>query len=240
MANVNEQLSCLKIAHSNINSIRNKLDSVSAELSDFDIICIAETKLNDQYPNSELAIDGFKPPFRKDRLINNGGGLLVYIKNSICCKRQHDLEDDYCENIWLEVQSLRKRFLIGLFYRPPNSTIEFWDALESNIEKASELNLDLLILGDFNQDILNLNPNCQFFRIMSKFNLQNIIKEPTRITPTTSTCLDLIMTNHQSVVFKRLDKTLVPRRLTYTSICISMYLRLEGITPLLLLLFQFS
>lgn len=111
MASVNEHLSCLKIAHSNINSIRNKVDSVSAELSDFDIICIGETKLNDQYPTSELAIDGFKVPYRKDRLINNGGGLLVYVKNSICCKRRQDLEDNYCENIWLEVQSLRKRFL---------------------------------------------------------------------------------------------------------------------------------
>lgn len=200
MASVNEHLSCLKIAHSNINSIRNKVDSVSAELSDFDIICIGETKLNDQYPTSELAIDGFKVPYRKDRLINNGGGLLVYVKNSICCKRRQDLEDNYCENIWLEVQSLRKRFLIGLFYRPPNSTIEYWDALESNIEKVSEDNLDLLILGDFNQDILNLNPNSQLFRIMSKFNLQNIIKEPTRITPTTETCLDLIMTNHLSII----------------------------------------
>ena len=99
MASVNEHLSCLKIAHSNIYSIRNKLDSVSAELSDFDIICTAETKLNDQYPTSELAIDGFKLPYRKDRLIKNGGGLLVYIKNSICCKRRHDLEVNYCENI---------------------------------------------------------------------------------------------------------------------------------------------
>ena len=35
---------------------------------------------------------------------------------------------------------------------------------------------------------------------MSKLNLQNIIKEPTRITPATSTCLDLIMTNHQSII----------------------------------------
>ena len=35
---------------------------------------------------------------------------------------------------------------------------------------------------------------------MSKLNLQNIIKEPTIITPATATCLDLIMTNHQSII----------------------------------------
>ena len=85
------------------------------------------------------------------------------IKNSICCKRRHDLEDTYWENIWLEVQSLKKGFLIGLFYRPPNSTTEFWDALESNIEKASELNLNLLILGDFDQEYIEPKPKLSTF-----------------------------------------------------------------------------
>lgn len=200
MANVSNHLSCLKVAHTNINGLRNKVDSVHAELSDNDIICVAETKLNDQFPTKQLFIEGFKMPYRKDRQINNGGGLLIYVKNNIYCRRRDDLEDIYCENIWLEVQSLKKKFLIGLFYRPPNSTIEFWDSFESNIEKASDLNLDLLILGDFNQDILNLNPSCHIYRIMSKFNLHNIINQPTRITATSKTCLDLIMTNHNSII----------------------------------------
>ena len=71
------QLTSMKIAHSNINSIRNKIDEISVELSDYDIICISETKLNDQISTTSLLIDSYNNPIRKDRNINNGDGLTV-------------------------------------------------------------------------------------------------------------------------------------------------------------------
>ena len=37
-------LTSIKIAHTNINGIRNKIDQVSAELSDYEIVCVSETK----------------------------------------------------------------------------------------------------------------------------------------------------------------------------------------------------
>ena len=37
------KLTSMKIAQSNINNIRNKIDDISIELSDYDIICISET-----------------------------------------------------------------------------------------------------------------------------------------------------------------------------------------------------
>ena len=40
------KLASMKIAHSNINGLRNKIDDISVNLSDFDVICISETKLN--------------------------------------------------------------------------------------------------------------------------------------------------------------------------------------------------
>ena len=55
-------------------------------------------------------------------------------------------------------------------------------------------------MGDFNQDILKINSNSPFLRILSKYNLQNIINEPTRVTNTTSTCIDLLLTNHKSII----------------------------------------
>lgn len=198
--NKNHNLSCLKIAHSNINSIRHKLDSIHIELSEYDILCIAETKLNDGYPTPQLEIEGYKTPYRKDRAYNNGGGLLIYVKNNVCSIRRQDLENNYCENIWLEIRSLKSRFLLGLFYRPPNSSAEYWDHFDSNIESASDLNNDIIIMGDFNQDMLQINVNNQLNRIMTKYNLKNIITSPTRITSSSQTCLDLILTNHNSII----------------------------------------
>ena len=81
-------LTSMKIAHSNINSTRNKIDDISVELSDYDIICISEIKLDDQIPTTSLLIDSYNNPIRKDRNINNGGGLIISIKNNICYKHR--------------------------------------------------------------------------------------------------------------------------------------------------------
>ena len=197
-----QSFSCLKIAHSNINGIRHKIDSIHSELSEYDILCIAETKLNNNYPTPQLEIEGYKSPFRKDRIENNGGGLIIYVKNNICSIGRQDLEDDYCKNIWLEIRSLKSKFLFGLFYRPPNSSAEYWEHFDSNVESALDKNLDLVITGDFNQDVLNITPNNQLNRIMLKYNLKTVISSPTRITPSTQsqTLLDLILTNHNSII----------------------------------------
>ena len=43
---------------------------------------ISETKLNDSFPGTQLVINGFHPPYRKDRTAK-GGGLIIYIHNNI-------------------------------------------------------------------------------------------------------------------------------------------------------------
>ena len=61
------------------------------------------------------------------------------------------------ENIWVEVHSLRKKFLLCIFYRPSTATAEYCDDFEDVIEKASEKNLDIIIMGDLNHDIFKAN-----------------------------------------------------------------------------------
>ena len=113
------QFTSMKIAHSNINSIRNKIDEISVDLSDYDVICISETKLNDQISTTSLLIDSYNNPIRKDRNINNGGGLTVYIKNNICYKNRPDLESDNLENIWVEIRSLKNTYDRKRIWRKP-------------------------------------------------------------------------------------------------------------------------
>ena len=122
---------------------------------------------------------------------------MIYILQFI---RRQNLENGESENIWIEISSLNKKFLVGLFYRPPNSLSEYWDSFESILDMALDLNLDTLIIWDFNQDMLKLDNNSKFLRIMTKYNLQNMIYEPTRITSTTQTCIDLIPTNHKLII----------------------------------------
>ena len=107
------QMTSMKLAHSNINSIRNKIDDIASELSDYEIICISETKLNDSILTSNLMLNTYNTPIRKDRNHNDGGGLIIYIKNNIFFKRRDDLESNIIENIWVEIHSVRKKFLLG-------------------------------------------------------------------------------------------------------------------------------
>lgn len=93
------KISSIQIAHVNINGIRNKMDSISAELLKYDIICISETKLNNTVQTRDLELDGFRLPLRKDRQTNSGGGLIIYINNNIAYKRRQDLESNNIENM---------------------------------------------------------------------------------------------------------------------------------------------
>ena len=55
----------ITFSYLNVNSIRNKFDSVRAALVDYvDILIAAETKINESFPNGQFAIDGFHKPLR--------------------------------------------------------------------------------------------------------------------------------------------------------------------------------
>ena len=69
----------LIIAQLNINSIRNKSDSLKFLVAkNVDILVVIETKIDGTFPSGQFLIEGFKPPLRYDRN-KHGGGILVYI-----------------------------------------------------------------------------------------------------------------------------------------------------------------
>lgn len=115
-------------------------------------------------------------------------------------------ENQYTENILVQINTLNKLLLLGPYYRPPYRTLDFWESFETSLETAADQSLDLIIMDEFNQDIKDIsicNSN-KFNRIMQKFNIENLIRAPTRVTETSQTCIDLILTNHTSVINKTL------------------------------------
>lgn len=79
---------------------------------------------------------------RKDRMGKSGGGILVYVKNSLQTKRREDLEADDLEILWLEVcpyKSSRSLFIGGV-YRPPSFRVADDKRLGENIENVHLLN----------------------------------------------------------------------------------------------------
>ena len=49
---------------------------------------LMETCLNDSVQNQDLAFNDFHLPFRRDRAGDSHGGILVYVKHDIPCRRK--------------------------------------------------------------------------------------------------------------------------------------------------------
>ena len=81
----------LKIASLNVNGLRSHHDEIHLLLRNHDIhiIAINETKLDPNYSTQLTRINGFEHE-RKDRT-SNGGGVAVYIKDSISYKLRTDI-----------------------------------------------------------------------------------------------------------------------------------------------------
>ena len=147
----------LSILHCNIISVRNKIDYIVDSFSDFDILCFTETHLDAAVDNIQLNLgDMFDIPYRKDRT-NHGGGLLVYLNKNIIHSRIPELES-YCnESIWIKIKKGSEMLLLGTFYSPKTADVAFFNNLNNNLEKAYDISQNLLLLGDFNEDLFNCN-----------------------------------------------------------------------------------
>ena len=109
------------LAYLNINSLRNKIVDLKQVLTkvDLEILVIAETKLDESFPNSQFAVDGYYSPgqLRRDRN-EYGGGLMLFVKQGIPAKRIKTLESEDIEVICLEVNIEKRKWAIFNIYRP--------------------------------------------------------------------------------------------------------------------------
>ena len=120
------------IVHYNIQSLVGKLDQIQIELSHFDVIALSETWLSENVSTEEILFQNYQRPFRKDRVENSYGGVIIYVKENIPCKRRLDLEIDGLECIWLEIKLKNKTILLSLVYRPPNSPAQTLADIENS------------------------------------------------------------------------------------------------------------
>lgn len=101
----------MHIGHINIQGVQNKMDEIKLMLNssknNVHILGLSETKLKAFHPSHAFDAENYCL-YREDRVLNDrrkegGGGIIVYVKNSIKCKRRSDLECDDIECMFLEV-----------------------------------------------------------------------------------------------------------------------------------------
>ena len=165
------------------------------------MLALSETWLSGDIMDSEIDIVGYKL-YRADRK-TRGGGVAVYVRDDICTIQRDDLESPDVESVWLQVNLPKSHaFLVGTFYRPPNSSKnydgDFAINLDSMIDSAlaQTQSSEIILLGDFNGDFIAKRSPCnvtkQLKSLFKSYNFSQVIESPTRTVPGSSTLLDLV------------------------------------------------
>ena len=187
----------ISTAYLNINSIANKFDNLKAMIEEnLDIFCIAETKIDSSYPESQFCIPGYRKPYRLD-ISDNSGGLLVYVKETLPSKYLSKFKLPYdIQAIPIEINLRKSKWLILSIYRPPRTELSIF--LE-NITKILDIyNYDnILILGDFNIEAHDKRMDS----FINSHSLYSMNKDATCFKSPNGTCIDLLLTNRKYSFF---------------------------------------
>ncbi len=174
--------------------------------SDFDVVAISETWLKDNVPDTELDLNGYQLPFCRHRG-SRGGGVMIYVKDEIVAIERSDLNLPNIEMLWLEIKVQNKRIMFGTYYRAPGASAmvvdEFILCIDQTLDKVLNENPDMVILvGDFNDKCMSWDGDhsdsemgFKFYNCINDRNLFQMVDEPTRITESCSSLLDLIITD---------------------------------------------
>ena len=166
----------------------------------FDILVLTETKIDSSYNNSLFQHPLYRI-IRRNRK-KGGGGIMVYIKHSVSAYRRRKLKPVDIEAVCIDVKGRGNTwFSLLACYRSPNKNkpTEFLSTLYSTTQNLYNHRNELLIIGDLNFNMLNndsCSPDNRLSEYCDRFQLTNIVTVPTRITDTSSTLLDVILTTH--------------------------------------------
>ena len=192
----------IAFASLNVNGLRRHFDEVQSLLVDMGlhILALNETKLDGLYPKELTHIPGYQQ-VRHDRSCN-GGGVSIYIRDSIKFRHRSDIPAKDLELICIEIEPPKsKSFIVLAWYKPPSDLVDVFNRLENAISYLDRENKELLLLGDTNCDLFNKGSGlvtegnakhiCNLYEL---FCFTQLIEEPTRVTLNSATIIDHIAT----------------------------------------------
>ena len=180
----------LIIAQLNINSLRNKFDSLVRMLqNNLDIQLISETKTDSSFPTAQFQIEGYTT-YRLDRNAY-GGGILLYIREDILSTLLNF--DMPVEIFCIEINIRKKKWLlVGTCNPNKNSISNHLKKTGKNLDNYSSKYANFILLGDLNSEPTEsaVKDFCEIYscKILIKDNtcFKNLLKP---------SCIDLIITN---------------------------------------------
>ena len=194
----------LRCCHLNVRSLPVHLDEVGTLilLDNLDVFAVSETWLNFTWNDHELNIQGYQL-FRQERettvasKASHGGGVAIYAKSTLHCRRMTFSNETHVEYICLQLRQHKDgpKMLFIVMYRPPNSTADFFDNLTKFVEDVYPQYHEIIVVGDFNIDMLH-NKRNRLKTILSDAGFTQIINTATRVTENSATLIDHVYTTH--------------------------------------------
>ena len=204
-----QYVSSLKIAHINVQSLMDS-DHFSEFCSlfgdsEFDIIAISETFLKPSITDSAVNLPGYFV-YRKDRKVKRGGGVAVYVRDSLKCKilpcapRKADHKYDFTpEYLLLEISFLSTKLLFSCIYRAPK--IGFMDLFVNDMYSHLLHYKYVIIAGDMNARFgSNSFESENIDDVLNMCNLTRIPYSNTFHTAISDSNLDVIASNCHSLL----------------------------------------
>ena len=117
------------ITHSylNINSIRKKFDDLKLIINEnVDILCIAETKIDESFPPAQFLLPGYHKPYCLD-ISDKQTRVLIYKKAHLPSRlsSNHILPKDM-QTIPSELNLKKKKWMFACIYRPLKQGSEYF------------------------------------------------------------------------------------------------------------------
>lgn len=141
---VNAQSLVPRVNSTKFDEVRHMMENCSV-----DAFGISETWYNDSVSNNAVRISGFKV-YRNDRTRSRGGGVCLYIRESLKARVIYDDNDDNVEALFVEVLiSNNISVLLGVLYLPNGNFL----CCDNLIMDYSSRYDNVIIMGDFNTNM---------------------------------------------------------------------------------------
>jgi exonuclease III len=181
----------LSVLHQNVQSISNKqieLDLVlKSSLKNIEVLCFTEHWVKKDYFNL-IQIDQYNLVNYFSRKKYDHGGVCIYVKKGIRtkdlkCFKGISMEKEFEMSV---IELADHGYIIVCIYRSPDSNFwTFLKTLELIMQIAQSKTKMLLLCGDWNLNFMSDNKKLQEVQILlESYNLRNIVRSQTRITPT--------------------------------------------------------
>ena len=174
------------------------------------MLTLSETWLDSSTSDAEIKLPGFVC-IRLDRTGNKEGygGVAMYVREDLAFRLRNDINTGGQECLWIELIRYKcKPTLLCCAYRAPDADLRtFISSLRDSMPAVDLEKSDVVISGDLNA---NMMPNSKLpkkdkqllLNFSRAFDFTQLIKEPTRISDTSRTLIDLIFVNNEHRIVK--------------------------------------